>query len=143
MGYSRDCAAAVDDDLGDVAAEDEAAAALWLAVIDEIYDDDLVATELALARGSRATPPRFDCECVVRLVKQGYNIARVKVYHPDTDEPLPHRLLYALHHVPSSTRIVLLGLMPRDVNYDPRSTFMQRVLRDYDALGIARLFRGQ
>lgn len=136
-----DYADALNDDLAALGVSAPKDAALWLVLIDELYDVPAVAQELTVARGSRDEQPRFDTVPVADFLRRGYNISRIKLYHPDL-RPYPQRLLYALDHQRQRPHITLLGLLPRKTVYDASDPTVARILHDYDRLAIPRISRG-
>lgn len=142
MGYSIDFVSALDDDLERLHHEDPDVEALWLEVVDLVYDVESIAYELTLDRGYNPRQPCFDTVPIGELLRLGFNIGRIKLYPPDGGPALRQRLLYALDHRRSPGTIWLLGLMPRKVDYDPKDPFIARVLRDYRQLGIPLVPRG-
>ena len=120
---------------------DRAATALWLELIDLIYDNDTVANEMTVHNGYRAEQPRFDSVPLGGLLRLGYNISRVKLYRAN-GTPHAQRLLYAVNHHISPAKIFLLGLMPRTANYEQTHPIVARALLDYDRLGIPHVPKG-
>ena len=141
MSYTVDYAKALDNDLNELRLADLQEAALWFELIDAIYDIEPVANELMVNNGYRIDQPRFDTIPVGVLLKAGYNVGRIKLYRAG-GIPHRHRLLYALNHSAATCTIWLLGLMERNADYDLKHPFLQRICRDYDNLGIARVPRG-
>lgn len=141
MAYSIDFVDGLNRDLEAVEAASRRAAALWVELIDLIYDSQPIADELTRSNGYRAVQPHFDSIPVGELLRRGYNISRVKLYGPDGN-PHPHRLLYAVNHSTRPATIVLLGLMPRSAEYETSNQVVARAIQDYDRLGIPRVPRG-
>lgn len=141
MSYSICFAPGLDDDLAQIRSIDINAAALWLELINAIYDVEAVANELMVDNGYRFVQPRFDTVPVGVLLRRGYNVSRIKLYKPDGTVQR-HRLLYALDYVSSSCTICLLGLMERVADYDIQHPYLQRICRDYDDFGVAKIPRG-
>lgn len=140
MSYTVDYAEALDGDLEQLGLADSQGAALWIELIDTIYELEGVRNELLVNKGYHFVQPRFDTIPIGVLLKLGYNISRVKLYRADGTFHR-HRLLYALNHSAGACTIWLLGLMERGANYDLNHPLLQRVCLDYDNLGIARVPR--
>jgi mRNA-degrading endonuclease RelE of RelBE toxin-antitoxin system len=67
--------------------------------------------------------------------KEGRNLWRVKIWNLESRR-LNYRIVYALD--PRSTRYYVLGVLPRDFNYDQSNPRARRLLAAYDELGIPR-----
>ncbi|WP_293998534.1 hypothetical protein [Sphaerotilus sp.] len=125
MIYDAESADAVEDDL-DGLSEDEVA--LYLALIDTIWDSEQVRQRLSESQFQHIPHPSFDTMAIGAWVAISFNICRIK---PRTIEGAlsQHRMIYGVDH--RDPRIVLLGIMPRSDGYSTTSSFGQRLRQDY------------
>jgi hypothetical protein len=117
-----------------------------LSELDGIYVEELfelleqsVALREALSSGNfrRVDNPRFDVAPVQWALDDGYNLCYFKMWRED-GSLLPVRLIFAVNHAPNA-KLCLLGLMPRDEDYEKTSDFGRRLLDDYEHFGVRRI----
>lgn len=142
MTYSVDYPAGLNEDLERLQAVDSAAHALWLVLVDLIYDNDFIVDELTRNATLQRGPPRFDTGPIGEFLRAGFNVCRIKLLRPDGRPLADQRLLYAVDHRPRIERLYLLGLMERSANYEFHDPIVARSLNDYDRFGIPRIPRG-
>ena len=100
------------------------------AIFDQLQEDRAFRVAMAGAGFRRIESPRLDSAYVQAAVQQGLNILYLKFW-ADDGELINHRIIYAVDERPQSRRIVILGLMPREDNYEQDSDFGRRVLAAY------------
>ncbi len=112
--------------------------------VDELFEllEESASLREALSRGTfqQIAKPRFDAAPVQAAVDDGFNIYYLKMWHEDGNL-LPYRLIYAVHHHQACPMICILGLMPREDDYEQTSDFGKRVRSDYDHFGVGRIPR--
>lgn len=112
------------------------------ALIDAFFDLLEVNAEIRRAlceNGFRHLPnPRFDSAPVVEAVRSNRNINYVKLWL-SSGQLVPWRVLYAVDYRSRPQRICILGLMPRDDDYDLASDFWRRIFADYDLHNVPRI----
>lgn len=120
------------DDVRALKAKDADAAALVIAVLQEIQGSQELLDSLTI-HDFRDELPELDVEYDVKHFwehwKQGKNLWRLKIVD---DERLlaGHRIIYA--YVPLDSNYLVLGIVPRAFNYDRNNETTKRILREYD-----------
>ncbi len=128
---------AVQDDLNDVYATDEADGLYLDELFDLFEESEILRLSLAEGRFRQIKDPRFDAAPIEWAKRSGYNLYYLKMWRAD-GALLPVRLIYAVNHQPAQQAVWVLGLMPRGDDYDEHSEFADRIRRDYDDHGIPR-----
>jgi hypothetical protein len=136
MAYDLTYDEGLEEDLDRLMPDERAA---WHALFDALYEVPALRELLEVNRDANDSPPRFDHQAVVVLCSAGFNVARIKLRTARNGQPWPHRLLFALDH--RSRLIWLLGLMPREEDYERSRPTVSRVLNRYDHHAIPRAVR--
>lgn len=109
----------------------------FCAGVDGKSPNELMVDALTRQAFNRLQPPSFDLVPVTEALRRGYDICRIKLFN-DRGSVLPIRLVFAVDRRPESARIVFLGLMPREDDYDMAGDFWCRVFEEYDYFAIPR-----
>lgn len=129
------------DDLGHLLSDPATAdyGALIVATLEEIENDVDFMHKMHRHSHRRLgeSPTDSDiCRLIEQWNRQQRNLLRLKIWnYPDVkDAPIPYRVIYAYDG--KNEIFYILGVIERAVNYDSRHPHMQRILADYDSLGI-------
>lgn len=128
----------VQADLDGVYQQDDADGLFMDELFDVLDDSEELRECLALGRFQQIADPRFDAAPLQWAKDDGYNIYYLKMWRKD-GQLLPARLIYAVKHGVRDTYVWVLGLMDRGDEYEPTSSFGQRLRTDYDSYGIPRV----
>ncbi|MBV7482497.1 type II toxin-antitoxin system RelE/ParE family toxin [Bordetella sp. BOR01] len=114
----------------------EDAVALIEAVFDELANDSEFLARMWRRQERRMAEPSIEADRIVSLWRTGRNLLRLKLWDfPEHGGALlPWRVVYA--YDARSEAYHVLGVIQRDTNYETHHPHIQRILRDYDALGI-------
>lgn len=128
--YSLSISEEAKKDIRDLMATDEDAAALVIALLDEIAQCQDLLNELTI-HGSEPVAPEldvgFNVQKFLALFRKGLNLWRLKVL--DHPELARYRIVYG--YKAGTGGYYVLGVVPRNFNYDPAHPISQRIVRDY------------
>lgn len=113
----------------------EGVAAAIVAFLELVRDDDEALDQLTVDGFVRNENPRINVrrwKAQWNRRRKSRNLWRLRLL--DLRSASDFRLIYAFD--PSTHRYHVLGIMPREVDYDEQHPFVQRILDDYDALDI-------
>lgn len=120
-------------DLEDLYRVDEDGAALIDAFLQEAAGSQDILDRFTL-RNYRSYGNRYDFEVKLwQSLWQKYGLWRIRLF----DVPgvaASHRIIYAFHGI--QRRYYILGIVPRDFDYDPQHRFTKRIIIAYRELGI-------
>lgn len=120
-------------DLDELWEVDEDSAALVFAIVEEFQDDPELGSTLVQHGYRDITDPAYDVSRFVELWHEGLNLYRLKFWDEEGGS-VPYRIIYA-HH-PQNDTIHILGIIPRNINYDTNHPKIRRICDDYGKLGI-------
>ncbi|GAA0215302.1 hypothetical protein GCM10009125_00420 [Castellaniella daejeonensis] len=114
----------------------EDAVALIEAALEEIAYDEEFLSRMWRRREMRHSEPTVEADRIVVQWHRGRNLHRLKIWDfPENGGGLiGWRVVYAYDGRCDSYHI--LGIIRRDINYDEQHPHFQRIVKDYDALGI-------
>lgn len=119
-------------DLDELWESDEDAAALIEATLDEIRGNEaLLDALLEHDFGKRGDGASFHVNKWVQLWRQGKDLWRLKVWELE-NERKRWRIIYA--YMPTESRYYVLGVAPREFDYDPNHPLSQRIMAAYEDL---------
>lgn len=121
------------EDLDSLYDIDEDAAAEIETALDEIANDQRLLDRLTVKKFKSLGTPEFDVDRFEELWQQGLNLLRLKFWDWQ-GSVLPYRVLYA--YAPQTDIYYVLAVIERNHAYDTTHPIVQRVLRQYDALGL-------
>jgi len=140
MSYSLYIEPAAEEDLKELlnsgSSRDKKAADLILVTLEEIAGDKDFLSRMYRRGQTRIGSTTSDTDQITRYWRAGKNILRLKFWDfpEEGGALLPWRAIYAYDAQYNAYHV--LGIINRDANYDKDDTKFQRILNDYDALGI-------
>lgn len=112
---------------------DEDTAAYIEAFLEEIQNDQRILDSLTIKGHVDCPTVNFDVEEILSQKKKKRNLWRIKIWEIENrDGKL--RIIYAFH--PKELRYYILGITPRDIDYDERSPRFAKIISSYEKLGI-------
>lgn len=121
------------DDLDALWTIDEASAAAVFVLVEELQDCPEIAVNLTRHGHHKIEDPAFEVSRFQELWHRGLNMYRLKFWDEDGGT-VPYRIIYA--HNPLDNCIHVLGIIPRNIEYDTRHPIVVRICADYQRLGI-------
>lgn len=137
IDYRLSWVAGVQEDM-DALDEIEPAHADLLDALFEQLENDRGFRECLSENRYQRLNPRLETAPIEWAKEHGLNINYLKLWDDD-GALVSRRVIYAVDHSPNNRRLVILGLMPRDVDYDFDSSFGQRILNDYERRNVPRV----
>jgi len=122
-----------EDDLDRLWDVDEDAAATILVLLDELENGAPEVERLFQKGFRRLDDPAFDVDRFEEFWRQGLNLLRLKLWDHG-GSLVPYRILYA--YDPRFESYHALAIIDRDFAYDSNHPTVQRVVADYEALGL-------
>lgn len=122
-----------DGDIDELFDTDEDTAATILVVLDELMARPNLRDRLFRHGYRNVENPTFDVEQISRFFRRDYVIYRIKIWDED-GSLLPYRALYAYDGRTETYHV--LGIFHRQYAYDETHPKVQRMLADYEALGL-------
>lgn len=111
----------------------EDAAAFIETFLEEIQNDQRLLESLTIKGHVKSDALRFDVEEIESQKKEKRNLWRVKIWDIENRDG-KIRIVYAFH--PKEFRYYILGITPRDINYDTSHPRFKKLLNAYEELGI-------
>ena len=118
-------------DLADLEAGDPDAAALIVATLDEISEDQALLDALTIENFGARRSETFEVKKWWEFWKSGSDIWRLRIWALD-DIGAAYRVVYAYER--GKGRYHVLGIFPRNFNYDPTDPRTKRVINAYQNL---------
>ncbi len=113
--------------------KDEDAAAEIETALDEIASDQRLFDLLCRRKFRNYDRPSYEVDVFEELYKTGLNMYRLKIW--DYEGALvPYRVLYA--YAAQKNVCYVLAVLPRRIAYDTTHPDVQRVVADYEQLGL-------
>lgn len=131
---------AAEEDLDELwnssSSEDQDAADLIAVTLEEIDGDEDFLSRMYRRDVTRGGEPTINADNIVSQWRKGKNLVRLKVWDfPEYGGVLiPWRIICAYDALQETYYV--LGIIKRESNYDENNPRVQRILRDYDALGL-------
>ncbi|MCY1303216.1 hypothetical protein D9M69_698250 [compost metagenome] len=102
-----------------------------IALLEELEGDEDLLAQLAQDFFRREPPGQFDTQYWVEVRYTGRNIFRMK-YWDANHFLLPYRVIYA--HKQEADEYYILGIVPREWDYDVEHKLSKRMFKAYDEL---------
>ncbi|WP_167335993.1 hypothetical protein [Paraburkholderia bannensis] len=122
-----------DDDIDEIFGVDEDAAAMILAVLEAISDNEQLQQRLFRHGHRNVANPTFDVSEVSSLFNHDYVVLRLKIWS-EGGVLIPYRALYAYDGRTETYHV--LGVLHRSIAYDLDHPRVKRLLAEYESLGI-------
>ena len=112
---------------------DPTAAARVTLVLEQLAHDQMLLDRLTQHDFGGPGGPGFHVSKWQEQWRQGKDLWRLKIWDLD-DCLLPYRIVYAF--TPGALRYNVLGIVPRNFNYDPNHPLSRRILAAYSVLSV-------
>jgi len=109
------------------------AAAAIVALLEQAEIDQRTLESFTIKDYGAGRTEKFHVDWWWTQYKTGRNLWRVKIWNLESRR-LNYRIIYALD--PRQTRYYVLGILPREFDYDATNERSRRLLAAYDELGI-------
>lgn len=121
------------DDIEAIYKEDSDSASIIVSILDEMDNDEELAETLTQHKYRDVQDPAYDVSRFHEFYRKGFNLYRLKCWDYE-GSVVPYRVIYAYYR----DSIYVLAVVERGrLNYDDRhSEINQRIVRDYEQLGI-------
>lgn len=136
VGYSIALHDDAINDINKIYSIDEDAAADIEVFLEEAKLNQKTLDSLTVNKYVNYEDPPFDVKELIELKKQKFIVWRVRLLWLDSNAR-NYRIIYAFN--PSEMRYYILGVVPREFNYDIKNEITKRIIAAYDKLGLPRI----
>lgn len=116
--------------------------ALVEALFDLLESNPELVASLASGDFHHLEDPHFNTQFITAYCRQGFQVARIKLYDEADSHPLNVRIMYAVDERSTSRRVLILGVLSRSVAYTLGDPHGERLMHDYEAFGFPRVSGG-
>lgn len=136
VGYSIALHDDAIDDINKIYSIDEDAAADIEVFLEEAKLNQKTLDSLTVNNYVNYEDPPFNVKELIELKRQKFIVWRVRLLWLDSNAR-NYRIIYAFN--PTEMRYYVLGVVPREFNYDIKNEITKRIIAAYDKLGLPRI----
>jgi hypothetical protein len=136
VGYSIALHDDAIDDINKIYLIDEDAAADIEVFLEEAKLNQKTLDSLTVNNYVNHEDPPFDVKELIELKRHKYIVWRVRLLWLDSNAR-NYRIIYAFN--PTEMRYYILGVVPREFNYDIKNEITKRIIAAYGKLGLPRI----